>query len=364
MNKEAVGLHLDGVTSVRPFRDYYEQRNGTVAQYLARYLNLPYQDSTEPTVGLDRLYTVPAKTLLKSRAHAMGIETEGDFYGAAVEHLGHVGKAILHPTISEYIPSFYSPLFAREVHPFVLPGLSAFSREDALESFLRLKKASPSDYIRFKAPNESDGHGQYAIATLPEARKFLNALDNSLVQEQGLVLELGVQHPSTISAGFAQIGTDRFSFIADQKNDRGEDGRDRYAGCNVAVVRGSLFDLYRAIPLDTVHQKALESCAQLYEKYSQFDPIASRLSFDYVYGHTDMGDEVGGVTDITARLGGTCPALVLAAEALHDTSKQSVAQAEVTLNYEPEVLLPEEQGAINFIDEPTLRLSARLHHVL
>ncbi len=71
---------------------------------------------------------------------------------------------------------------------------------------------------------------------------------------------------------------------------------------------------------------------------------------------------MGGITDITARLGGTCPALALAAEELHANPDLFVAHGEVTLNYEPgTVSLNEEQGAVRFIDEPTLRLTARLN---
>jgi len=359
MRKEAVRLNLDGVTNVLPYRDYYRGRNGLVAKYLARYLDLPYLD--EMGRGMNE-YVVPPVAITKEAAESLGIRTEADFYGGAVEHMGHISKAILHPSISSSKPSFYSDIFAKSVEGLVLPGVTAFSKQDLLDNYDRLAGQFP--LMRLKFTNKSDGHGQFQVFSKEMLTTTLDEVSDEEVASDGLVIEPDLEHKSTISFGRVIVGTDTFYFLAKQKNDFApEDSRDRYLGADVLIVRHDVRKLFET-RLTISEQRSLGVGSEFLERYSYFDPICSRLSFDCLTGYDKLDRMFCGVTDITARLGGTCPALSLAIIEFKKNRDLSFARVEVNLNYDPLVEKDVEIGATAFIDLPSLRLTARINFIL
>ena len=158
------------------------------------------------------------------------------------------------------------------------------------------------------------------------------------------------------------MGDDKYYFLARQKNDRApEDDRDRYMGADVLIVKDETSNLFAA-DLDVSERKALDIGSRFLDCFGYFNPICSRLSFDCLIGNGPTGEDLIGVTDITARLGGTCPALSLAILEFKKNPGLSLLNAEVNLNYSPGDEKPEERGAMRFIDLPSLRLTARINN--
>lgn len=359
--KEAVQLNLHGVTNELPYRNYYRQRNGLVAQNVAAYLGLSYYDEKPIRVKADQLYQVPAVTLVRDSV-PNSIGTVEDFYGTLVNHRSQVGKAILHKSVSSNAPGFYSPDFAHRVRDLVLPGFSAFSKADLIRTFKK-HESTQTHSFRLKLPEKSDGHGQYQIRDQEHLDQILKTQSDKVVAEEGLVIEADLHDAQTISVGFAVLGNDTYSFIADQRNDVAE-GRQRYLGAGVIVIRGDMRRLVDATQSGSNHEKAVRTAQVFYDHYSHFDPVASRLSFDYLTGYDKQREHLSGITDITARLGGTCPALLLSVLELKKNPQATAVKAEVNLNYDPSQSHEFEKDAVLYIDDPTLRLSARVNTVL
>lgn len=355
MNKEIVNLNLDNTTGRLPYSLYYRSRNGNTAKEIARYMGLPY---TEQIDGRNEaVYTVPAVTLDPSRAKSFVAKTVDDFYGTKVEYLGHVGKAILHPVFGKAVPSFYSSKFAQVVTDYTLPGYSVFTPEAAIEAYRQF----PCRETRVKLTNESDGLGQFTVKSEMELTKILKDLDPKMIKTEGLVLEPNLRDATTISVGYIILGSLPYSFIAHQKNDIAEDGRNRYLGARVLICKGGLRGLNLLPSLNSEEREAVAKADGFNEAYGYFNPVASRLSFDCLFGQTENGESLSGITDITARLGGTCPALVLAVNKLKIAPTGSVVLADVNLNYNPDGPKPSyERKATTFVEHSTLRLTAKV----
>ncbi|MEN9328743.1 MAG: hypothetical protein RI947_1551 [Candidatus Parcubacteria bacterium] len=368
---EQVQLDLRTATQRMPYRNYYQQRNGLVAQKIASKLGLPYtgEVADEPHRNA---FLVPQRTYVRGENIRPDI-LESDFYGTLVDNIEHVEKAVLHPSVSSRIPPYYSTEFADRVSGFVLPGLTAFSKDDMLSAYINLQREHPIPY-RLKLPDQSDGHGQFIIASEEDLKQYLESMSSKEIALKGLVLEPQLQDPQTISVGYCVLGEDAYSFVSFQKNDTGEDGRMRYAGAEVMVVRDGMDELSQVVDhLDssghsvTHVDEAIQASIGFHQALSLYNPVSSRLSFDHVRGLDGTGAMRGGITDITGRLGGTCPALIMAIEHLDSNPHTRIANSVVNLTYEPEgkPLMDEEVDATAFIDHPTLRITAKLkEHIL
>lgn len=365
-----VAYTLHGVNPpVAEFRHYYEERNGGIAKDIAKLLEIPFAGEVGGDGGRRGRYMVPVKTVDADTAALLHLGNETEFYGAKVKSMDMVGKAILHPTQSHVTPDFYSPEFADYVVPLVLPGATAFTESDAQSAYRNL--VAKGHGVRVKMPNASDGNGQYSILSEEGLAEILAGQDAESIQEHGIVLETDVQFPQTISVGYAQIGTEKYSFIALQKNDTVEEFdettgqqiiRNRYTGATVRIVRGDMEGLLQLDDITATEREAVESSIAFCEAYKEaIGVVASRLSFDYLHGMTANGDPVAGITDITGRLGGTCPAIMVAAQEFAASKHIYRIDSEVTLNYNPSTALPEEKGAKPYIDRDSLRLTARVN---
>lgn len=359
MSREVVGFSLTGIPDSGIFNTYITQRNGTVAKMAAAYMGLPFAGEASKMIGSKTdQYLVFPKTIGPETAGLYGIGKPEDFYGAFVEHPFLVGKTAFHEPVSSDTPFYYSEEFAGSVSDFVLPGYSVFTQSDGVKAYgLMLGKGFKD--VRLKLSDKSDGEGQSVIADKKHLKKLLGTVPAYDLQKKGIVLEPNLRDHRTISVGFAQFGNDVFSFIANQKNDVYE-GRDRYIGADAIIVRGQMDNLLKMLQLDDPHRDAVEKALGFYNAYSYFDPVASRLSFDVLEGLDAKGNRLSGVTDITGRLGGTCPALILAALEMQRDPTIHAVRGQVNLNYNTGVPLIEELGASIFINDPTLRITARL----
>lgn len=367
MRKEIVVVDVDPRIP-QPYQNYIRARNGCVGRDLADLLGVPRVVCSGKITPEMSAYVVPAKTVDMETSARFNIRTVDDFYGTMVDSLFQVGKSILHPVVSG-APKFYSSSFAERVRNLVLPGCSAFSMDDLLRGYDRY--AGNGFGLRFKQSNESDGLGQRSVTSRESLLKQAAVLDPRALCEEGVVLEADLLEARTISVGFARIGQDTFSFVAKQKNDMvGEKGtaRSRYLGAQVLVVKGDIMELLLKGDCSFIgpdESRAVAKAVRFNRIYQEeVRPLASRLSFDVLFGFTNHGDRLCGITDITGRLGGTCPALLTAALRFKEMPATRLVKAEVTLNYHPDRILPEEENSKVYLDCGSLRLSARINQVL
>lgn len=341
------------------------ERNGSIAERIAHHIGLPYNRfpllSDAPK---EQSYIVPGVTLEKDEASRLLIENERDIYGTVVDSFDMVDKSILHPSVDEVTPVFYNGVFARRVEQdgLVLPGITGFSRQALLDAYRAI--GSPEKGFRLKRTNESDGNGQHEVMGLGHLGELLTLTGETELKEHGVVLEPNLTEKKTQSAGFFNLDGVQYVFVADQLS--GKD--DRYLGGeNILVARGDfdvLNDVLRRLS-DPRGEITAKAGAFLREYFAHFpSTVASRMSVDVLSGfHPDYG-YVSGVTDITGRLGGLCPATILAAQQLQDNPIQEAAVAQVHLNYEPLVRQPYEENAVVFMDQKPLRITANIVQVI
>lgn len=359
MSKDFVQFNVGEIPA--PYGEYIRKRNGLISRRIAEYLEIPFFG--EVRALKPEGYSVPARTLLKSQARTAGIENRDQFYGAVIEDHGHVSKAVLHPTLNgkTEAPHFHSDLFVERVKDCVLPGFTVFSKEDAANAYENL--VDQGYRVRAKKTRESDGMGQLDIRYRSNLLAFLKgSISDEEINQEGLVLEAQVHDPQTISIGYAIYGKDVFTFLAEQKNDKGEDGRDRYAGARVKVIKDTnlSFSTPNHLILNDNERRALEMAHKFHNAFSYFNPLLSRISFDCVLGADHKGSPLAGITDITARLGGTCPALILAAQEFKKNPDVFCVNADVTLNYQQGEREPLSRNEVPFIDHPSLRLTGEV----
>lgn len=377
MGREVVRTYLGNINPQNELFPFIRERNGSIAERIARYQGSQY--NPEPLMGIpiDKTFIVPGATLTRAEGAELMIQSVEDFYGGMAPTLDYVGKTILHPTNAIVRPNYYDGCvagFANHVDRagLTIPGQTIFSKDEALDFFDgRDGKFEKPFSLRLKTPNDSDGKGQEAIENSEHLAYLLTHYPDEIIAQNGLVLEQNlIGDKKTISAGRFMLGDDNYSFIADQQNDI-HDGRDRYTGAhNVQVVRGDLdkLDVFlshqtspndpRAVLVSNIHKFDRE--------YRESFPItASRLSYDHLSGFDTNGKPVGGITDLTARMGGTCPALVLAALHLQENQNQEAVLAQVNLNYNPAVKQDYEMGedVVFFMNQQPLRISAKIDKV-
>lgn len=341
------------------------ERNGSIAQRIARHMGLQYKPSPLfHTTPEESAYIVPGVTLDTATATQLLIKNETDMYGAAVPNFDMIGKSILHQSVSNNAPPFYNSAFARTVEQngLVLPGVTGFSVQDLLDSYRAV--GTPSRGLRLKQSNESDGNGQHEIVGIEHLRKLLNAIGELELANHGAIIEPNLEQKKTNSVGFFKLGNDQYVFVADQLNGN-TDERDRYLGGeNIVVTRGefqALDDLLMRLrdPRQEVVSKAMVFLKHYFEYFP--NSITSRLSVDVLSGfHAGFG-KLSGITDITGRLGGLCPATILAAQHLQDNPRHEAVAAEVHLNYHPQDFQDYEKGAEVFLDQPSLKITAKIN---
>jgi len=355
MNKERVFINLKGITKQMPFREYYRQRNTSIGKIIADKLELPLVVGEQNSKDH---YHVMAKTVTKEIAREFNISSPEDFYGVVVDHLQQVEKSVFYPVVGTSFPGHYSTKFSKQVRDSVLKGYSFFDLEGALAAH---QKLSYFGKLRLKLLPNSDGHGQFKITTDDEFREILNKVDENKLAEFGAVIEPNLFEANTTSVGEIRLGDDVYSFLAFQKDDiASEDGRNRYMGADLITIRGTmenLLDLNEAgLVLDQV-----KKAVSFHQAYSYFKPVISRISYDVLCGTDFKGDVQIGVTDITARLGGSCPAVMLGVKVLDSDFTTEAVRAEVDLNYQPEVI---EAGSEIFINHPTLTITAKVTQII
>lgn len=259
----------------------------------------------------------------------------------------------------------------------VLPGFSAFSVDEALSSYHLLKEHGYD--VRLKYPNASDGNDQYQISDPEQLETLLrsNVLFRDTIAAEGVVLEADLAiNPDTgkidtYSVGKLEIKGQAYSFITSQFDTTpGNDPMEhqKFGGGDIFIVKGdfaqleSKFAQYQTqLESDLNTEAALTAIIKSAQFLTQFintyKPETSRISVDCVSGRLNPGSDVivSGITDITARTGGYCPATTEALLLMKKTGTD-MAKAKVQLIYHPEQNQIPEGG--KYIDHPDLVIIA------
>lgn len=339
MKEQSANIH--GLTEIpQPYQEWVSQRNYQIGRILTEMIGETITVATRPVTRDE----VP----------------KGLFYGTVVEDPTHVHKDILHPSTLDSEESFAQRL---RMGGLVLPGVRVTSPSEVCAGYKKLKKGAT---VRAKQVDCSDGQGQYKIGSKREAKRIARKLQDVL-DNQGMILESQIKDPKTISIGFGVIGDEQYSFIAHQRDEKfiaydpdlDEDTeRNRYMGADVTVARGDISSLRKLESITQEEQKAIDTAQAFYALFKEEYGIrTTRISFDYMYGNKEKrfgrkGGMIGGITDITARPGGTDPALVLAARELQKDPSLTSVSATVKLDYTNSEEVPE--NATMFIADPDL----------
>jgi hypothetical protein len=278
------------------------------------------------------LYFVPSTTLLSDEARALGIRGEEDLFGGVVPYPFVATKSIAHPLAGPgaHQPEGWSEAFAERVRDVVLPGFTAFTREDAREAARTLLEDGP---VRIKHGRGMGGKGQVVIERAADLAPALDAIDADELAENGLVLEPNLGDLTTYSVGQVCVGAMRASYCGTQKATRDNSGELVYGGSDLLLVRGTYDELAR-LSLPPEVQTAIRQAQTFDAAAKQFDGMfASRRNYDVLRGRDARGRWHCGVLEQSWRIGGASGPEVAALEAFRADPRLRAVHARSTESY-------------------------------
>jgi Protein of unknown function (DUF3182) len=278
------------------------------------------------------LYFVPSTTLLSDEARALGIRGEEDLFGGVVPYPFVATKSIAHPLAGPgaHKPEGWSEAFAERVRDVVLPGFTAFTREDAREAARTLLEDGP---VRIKHGRGMGGKGQMVIERAADLAPALDAINADELAENGLVLEPNLGDLTTYSVGQVCVGAMRASYCGTQKATRNNGGELVYGGSDLLLVRGTYDELAR-LSLPPEVQTAIRQAQTFDAAAKQFDGMfASRRNYDVLRGRDARGRWHCGVLEQSWRIGGASGPEVAALEAFRADPRLRAVHARSTESY-------------------------------
>ena len=296
-----------------------------IARRVAALKGCPFIEEIPQPLWPRRTYLVPSDTLVAPDLRRLKLFGEDDLLGGVVPHAFLATKAISHPlaSASAAAPGGWNPLLADLVQTAVLPGYTAFSRQDALLAGEKLLALGP---VRVKPVGETGGRGQVVVHDASALAARLAVLDNAALLAQGVVLEHNLTQVETLSVGQVRVAGILASYSGTQQLTQDNTGAPAYGGSDLTVVRGDFHALLATLPPGTrrkavdqalVYDAAVRSC------YPGF--FASRINYDVAQGLDAAGQWCSGVLEQSWRIGGATGAELAALEAFHaDKSLQTV----------------------------------------
>ncbi|MER8508187.1 DUF3182 family protein [Mesorhizobium sp. M0199] len=261
------------------------------------------------------LYFVPDDSLLAADAVQLGINGPDDLFGGVVPWRLATTKAITHELVdgSAARPKDWPTGFGSAVGAAVLPGYTAFSRDDALRAAERLLQLG---LVRFKPPRASRGRDQHTAATVADIERLLERYPSSDLSEYGLVLETELRDIVTLSIGRTAIDGTSVSYYGVQRMTADNAGQPVYGGSDLVVVRGGWEALDR-LQLSPALTLAVAQ-ARTYDAAMLGHPgfFASRRNYDIGQGVDSSGIWRSGVLEASWRIGGSSTAELAAMEAM------------------------------------------------
>lgn len=315
----------------------------SVAKALAGLKGYRFGGGYQPTLRRNgALYFVPSQTLSGEEARALGIRGEEDLFGGVVPFPFVATKAIAHPLpgCAAFRPSGWCEAFPERVREVVLPGFSAFAREDAREAARLLLANGP---VRLKRGRGIGGRGQAVIEALDDP--VFDTLDETELRTYGLVVEPNLADLTTFSVGQVCVGDLRASYCGTQKATHDNQGELVYGGSDLLVARGGFDELERLdfppqVRIAIEQAKAFDAAAQ-----DEFDGLfASRRNYDVLRGRDSSGRWLSGVLEQSWRIGGASGPEVAALAAFRGDARLRVVHARSTESYDADAKAPD--GAI------------------
>lgn len=286
-------------------------------------------------------YLVPGETLVGlDTARALGILSVDDFFGGVVPFPFVGAKTITHPLIGAHAqaPEGWSGEFARSVRRAVLPGFSAFSREDAQVAGESLLARGA---VRVKPALAIGGRGQVVAFDAAALSSALEAIDPHELETCGVVIEQNLIDVTTFSVGQVEVDDLVATYYGIQKLATDHGGARVYGGSDLTVARGD-FDALLALPIEDGIRGAIDQ-ARLYDAAARrcFGGFfASRRNYDVVRGRGIDGALQNGVLEQSWRIGGASGAEIAALEAFRADDILDVIRAECTEVYDEEARPP------------------------
>jgi hypothetical protein len=316
--------------SLDPARSTHEAvTHAAIARQLADIKGFAFGGEYDPGQGYTGpLYFVPSDTVVGTRvAEALGVRSEDDLFGAVVPHAFVGTKAITHALLDpgRTAAEGWCNAFPEAVRSVVLPGLTAFTREDAREAGTRLLEHGP---VRIKRTTGIGGRGQFVADGERALAEVLAELDLDEIALFGVVLEQNLASVITHSVGQVRVAGIVASYCGTQRTTPNNAGVQVYGGSELLVVRGD-YDALLELALPTDARLAVrQACAYEAAALAHFPGlIASRRNYDVAQGIDDEGRWCSGVLEQSWRIGGASGAEVGALQAFHADAACRVVRA-------------------------------------
>ena len=278
------------------------------AARVAGLLGLPRHDNAAQPPSAPR-YWIPAATLTRTEAQALGIRDETGLWGGIVPLAFVATKLVSHPLWPGAAPPPGWQAVSG-VEACTLPGWSVFSREDAVSACADLLAGGA---VRAKSPYARGGNGQAVIASLDQARERF-ASPSAAGIEHGLVVERDLVESATYGVGMARVGAHAIAYHGAQRSVADHRGERVYGGSRLTVFRGTLAQLCQALPQGEAREAVAAAMGYDQAVRSAYPVLASRCNYDVIVGHARDGRRHCGVLEQSWRFGGASMAEVLAME--------------------------------------------------
>ncbi|MCC8394691.1 DUF3182 family protein [Paraburkholderia sp. MMS20-SJTR3] len=249
-------------------------------------------------------YLIPDDTLTLAEAHRLGVRSVRDLFGGVVPFPFVATKVIAHrlPDDAQVSPRGWSRAFGERTATLVLPGFSAFSRDDARKAARMLWQ---DGRVRIKRPYGIGGAGQALVANMDELEKELAALGDAALRAEGIVVERHLDSIETLSVGQVTLDDMVASYYGVQRLTVNNHGHHVYGGTDLVVVRGGFEMLVRLNLSSDIHEAIVKSSA--FDAAVQLDYagfFASRRNYDVAWGVDSQGKRHCGVLEQSWRVGG------------------------------------------------------------
>lgn len=288
----------------------------------------------------DHRYLIPDDTLTVTEARKLGVRSARDLYGGVVPFSFVATKLIAHglPDGARVSPPGWSRAFSAHTASLVLPGYSAFSREDARKAARELWEGGR---VRVKRPHGIGGAGQAVVADSDQLEAELDALGDETLQTEGIVIERHLDRIETFSVGQIALDDMVASYYGIQHLTVNNHGHHVYGGTDLVVVRGDFNALERlALPQDVGEAvaKARAFDAAVQTDYAGF--FASRRNYDVAHGLDKAGVRYCGVLEQSWRVGGATGAEIAALRTFRAEPEAYLVCASTREIYGEDVRLP------------------------
>ncbi|WP_028229849.1 DUF3182 family protein [Paraburkholderia mimosarum] len=249
-------------------------------------------------------YLVPEDTLTLTQARKLGVRSVRDLFGGVVPFPFVATKLIAHalPDDAQASPPGWSRAFGEHIASLVLPGYSAFSRDDACNAARRLWTQGR---VRVKRPYGIGGAGQALVANMDELNAELDALGGEALAAEGIVVERHLDDIETLSVGQVTLDDLVASYYGVQHLTLNNHGHHVYGGTDLVVVHGG-FDMLAQLEVTSDIREAI-SKARAFDAAVQNDYagiFASRRNYDVAWGIDAQGVRHCGVLEQSWRVGG------------------------------------------------------------